>query len=58
VPHLSKILSTNDNDHNNNSFAAEVAKSRHSGLVSAEVNCSRPLGGECYRLYSLLSEVA
>jgi len=40
-----------------NSFGAEVAKSRHSGL-SAEVDYSRPLGGECCRLYSLLTEVA
>jgi len=40
-----------------NSFGAEMDKSRHNGL-SAEIDYSPPLGGECYRLYSLSTEVA
>jgi len=39
-----------------NSFGAEVDKHQHNGL-SAEVDYSRPLGGECCRLYSLSTEV-
>ena len=39
------------------SFGAEVDKSRRNGL-SAEIDYSRPRGGECCGLYSLPTEVA